>query len=241
MKQTLLYFLVLFWSINLPGQNTEGHIKYNRTYDFVKVLSHLPFLTEEQKDRQKLSWGDKSTRATDYELYFNQDEMLFQKVEDEEKYWDNAKFLLIHQFKDNTVKQWIETLGKKYVITGKAPKYKWKILNEIKEVAGYLCMKAQTNNPILNQKISAWFATDIPVSGGPEGYYGLPGMILELDIDNGAVVFTAQNIKLEPVKIPHPKKMKGKKISKDDFDHLIHQFYIDMVDEEKNPFWQIRY
>jgi GLPGLI family protein len=44
--------------------------------------------------------------------------------------------------------------------------------------------------------IVAWFTTDIPVSSGPADYQGqLPGLILEVDVNNGRIVFKALEIK----------------------------------------------
>ena len=80
-------------------------------------------------------------------------------------------------------------------------------------------------------------------SGGPEGYHGLPGMILELDINEGDVVITATNIKLtnDPVNLPMPKKMKGKQLTIGEFDKIIEDYISDSIEAERNPYWRIRY
>ena len=142
-----------------------------------------------------------------------------------------------------TIKDIREELGKKYLIEDKIPKHKWKILNEIKEIAGYLCMKAETNNEIKDQVIHAWFTDAIPMSGGPEGYGGLPGMILQLDINDGDAVITATSVDLDtPIeKLPIPRKMKGKKIDIAEFDQKLEKFIAQSIDGQKNPYWRIRY
>jgi len=54
----------------------------------------------------------------------------------------------------------------------------WKIQRENKMILGHLCRKATLE---LNGKnIEAWFATDIDIMDGPEIYFGLPGLILEI-------------------------------------------------------------
>jgi GLPGLI family protein len=42
--------------------------------------------------------------------------------------------------------------------------------------------------------VNAWVAMDIPVSAGPEFQGQLPGLILELDMNNGRIVYKALEI-----------------------------------------------
>ena len=54
----------------------------------------------------------------------------------------------------------------------------WKILRNNKVILGHLCRKAV--GEFDGVSVEAWFATDIDIMDGPEIYYGLPGLILEL-------------------------------------------------------------
>ncbi|MEL7120163.1 MAG: GLPGLI family protein, partial [Bacteroidota bacterium] len=67
----------------------------------------------------------------------------------------------------------------------------------------------------------AWFSAQLPIQNGPEEIQGLPGMILELSLKDGKVVYTASNIELKGLteKIEKPKK--GKKISKEEFKEIV--------------------
>ena len=62
----------------------------------------------------------------------------------------------------------------------------WQITDEEKEIAGYKVRKATTDSygdkgfEFYKRKAIAWFTTDIPIPTGPERYYGLPGLIVEL-------------------------------------------------------------
>ena len=62
----------------------------------------------------------------------------------------------------------------------------WEITDEEKEIAGYKVRKAITDSYgdktelLYTGKAIAWFTTDIPIPTGPERYYGLPGLIVEL-------------------------------------------------------------
>jgi GLPGLI family protein len=58
--------------------------------------------------------------------------------------------------------------------------------------------------------ITAWIALDIPVSAGPEFQGQLPGLILELNMNNGRIVYKALEIssKVNASAIKEPKKGK---------------------------------
>ncbi len=246
MKKIFVLLIILASLSSSDAQNTHGTIEYDRATDWIEIMSKLPWVTQESIDRNRLTWGKHERKPVKYDLYFNTKEMLYDRkeVESEGGYsWKENKFYLIHNFKDTKTNDWVEVLGKKYLIKDEAPKYKWKIHNEIKEVAGYLCMKAETFNEVKKQKVYAWFTNEIPVSGGPEGYYGLPGMIMELDLDDGACVVTAVNVSLEDngETLPSPKKMKGKEVSRLAFNEMIVDFIDQMIEGERNPYWRIRY
>jgi GLPGLI family protein len=73
------------------------------------------------------------------------------------------------------------------------------------------------------QQVVAWYTEQIPTSAGPENYFGLPGLVLYVDIDNGTIVYSP--VKLEPaskdvvVKAP----TKGNKITRDEYRKLMQQ------------------
>jgi GLPGLI family protein len=75
--------------------------------------------------------------------------------------------------------------GGEYIIN-EEQKADWELTNETKTINGYICYKATSiyhnqswnDNPKL--KVTAWYTPKIPVSFGPNGYYGLPGLVLEL-------------------------------------------------------------
>jgi GLPGLI family protein len=68
--------------------------------------------------------------------------------------------------------------------------------------------------------ITAWYAPEIPVSQGPEGYWGLPGLILEVSDGRTSILCSkvALNIK-EKVTIKAPAK--GKKVTQAEFDKIV--------------------
>lgn len=250
MKKIIILTIFLFvFLISGSAQYAEGVIVFNRKTDWISILEKMPYMSQEEVDRVKLTWGNNSSniKGTNYELFIKNDKTLYTQKEEDiaESGWSRRKekYLLIRDYKKKTIKDLKEELGKVYVVKDEIPKVKWKILNEIKEVAGYLCMKAETKDPVKDRIIHAWFTDAIAMSGGPEGYGGLPGMILELDINDGDAIISATNVDLEiPIeKLPIPKKMKGKEITQTELDVKIKDFIQESIEGRKNPFWRIRY
>ena len=81
---------------------------------------------------------------------------------------------------------------------------KWKVLNEPKSILGYNCKKAIKIDDY-KSKTYVWFTEEIPFGFGPKSYFGLPGLILE--IEKGNDIFIAEKIEINPknIKIKKPK------------------------------------
>lgn len=77
-------------------------------------------------------------------------------------------------------------------------KINWKLTGEMRNIAGYECRRA---NAIVADSIYivAFYTDKIPVSGGPESFNGLPGMILGLAIPHEHVTWFATKVTDRPV------------------------------------------
>lgn len=68
--------------------------------------------------------------------------------------------------------------------------------------------------------ITAWYTPEIPVSQGPEGYWGLPGLILE--VNDGKTTILCSKIVLNPKeKIEIKALTKGKVVSQKEYDDAV--------------------
>lgn len=68
--------------------------------------------------------------------------------------------------------------------------------------------------------VTAWYTPEIPVNQGPEGYWGLPGLIFE--INDGKTVILCSKVVLNPkVKAEIKAPTKGKLISQKEFDEIV--------------------
>lgn len=143
-----------------------------------------------------------------------------------------------------------ELMGKSFTVKDSLKKRNWKIENETKKIGEYTCYKAVFKIPVspketeefemkkLEQSknstqllkvsepkekvVTVWFTPEIPVNHGPENYWGLPGLILEVTLDKATILCTKitlntkgeMNINLKP---------KGELISQKQYDEIVEQ------------------
>lgn len=246
MKKTI--FLLLF-SLPVFAQEPEGIITYERTQYWTKIQQRLTFLSQEEKDRAKMTFGSRDGYKEKMKLVFSPTQSVYTYLSDQGESedgrwsWRQDDYIIQRDFGKETLTELHEMMGKTYVVQDSLPAPKWKILNQLKDIAGHVCMKAETEEPVKGQKLTAWFADDLPVSFGPERSFGLPGIILELDINDGDVVVTATKIELKKLtdkELALP-KMKGKKITEKEYNRLISEHIQDSMKSHRNPYWSLRY
>lgn len=85
-----------------------------------------------------------------------------------------------------------------FLVKDTARKINWKITDETREIAGYTCRRA---NAVVMDSIYvvAFYSDEIPVSGGPESFSGLPGMIMGLALPRENVTWFATKVTDNPV------------------------------------------
>jgi len=98
-----------------------------------------------------------------------------------------------------------------YLITDSTRRIQWRFTNETREIAGFECRRA--NALVLDSIYVVAFYTDqIPVSGGPESFTGLPGMILGVALPYENMTYFATKVDDRPVtakELEAPKKGKA--------------------------------
>ena len=141
--------------------------------------------------------------------------------------------MLYKNIADQSYVQEREVMGKEYLIQEKSEPFEWELSGETKKVGNYTVQKASFTKIVDSKRFSTgmtemenvkdtlqvtvWFTPEIPVSHGPENYFGLPGLILE--VQNQGRTLICEKIELnpsaEPVVIERPSK--GKEISLEEF------------------------
>ncbi|HVF95702.1 MAG TPA: GLPGLI family protein [Flavisolibacter sp.] len=128
-----------------------------------------------------------------------------------------------------------EIMEKNFLVTDTLTKLQWKMSEETKPILTFTARKAtgttvvqrprmtmengEMKREIINDtvKVVAWYTTDVPVPAGPNYAGQLPGLILELDVNNGQSVTKAIEFspKVATAKIKAPGS--GKKLTVAEF------------------------
>lgn len=134
-----------------------------------------------------------------------------------------------------------DLFGKIFLVKDSLPKLEWKMGSESKKIGNYTAFKAtalqQVKRPnmsaIFNRnqdstakefiekeiEIVAWYSPDIPVNQGPASYWGLPGLILEVN-DDVTTILCSQIVMNPKEKIDIKAPSKGKEVSQTEYDDI---------------------
>jgi GLPGLI family protein len=241
--------ILAFISGSCMAQQNEGVIRYLVTSNWVKMMKSVDYLSKEQTERMSYMWGNNAEWKTYATLYFSDSRTKYEDSEEKADSragnyaWRKTQYCITRDLVNLQIRDLIEMLGKVYIIEDTLVFPEWKILNDLKEVAGHICMNAVWIDTLKKQRIVAWFALDMPVSGGPERSGGLPGMILELDINDGAKVISADKIDMQKLgdELEFPSRVKGNRIQEAEYHAILRKHFDDKRKAEQSPFWGIRY
>ncbi|UBM60545.1 GLPGLI family protein [Marinilongibacter aquaticus] len=239
-----LCFMAL--SSGLKAQNTVGEVEYRYRIFYDKIYASMPFISQHERDRIALSWNNPEGYSQRMRLQFWPDKTMYtfgEPYEVRSYSWRVEDYFVENNLKDKTSLKYMDQLAKTYVVRDSLKTPKWRVMNEIREVLGHMCMKAVTEDTLKSQKITAWFAADIPVPAGPENLFGLPGLILAYDVNDGMLVVEAEKIEFGEPKdlIKLPKKLKGKEVSGEEYLSLKKDYIETSIEAERPWVWELRY
>ena len=157
----------------------------------------------------------------------------------------------------------VEQFSKRFLVTENMDQLQWEMGMETKKIGNYTCYKAtmvkeDTNidwGSIFSRRrndtkkdstktsenkpekkmltVTAWYAPQIPVSSGPDKYWGLPGLILELNAGRTTMLCTEVSINSDEVlEIEEPKK--GKKVTRVEYTKIIKEKTAELKERFKN-------
>lgn len=143
------------------------------------------------------------------------------------------------QVKDGRETRQLEFFGKQFLIKDSLESFDWKLGKESKTIGSYTCFKATAEIEVVEKSINtnadteeveeneekkmviltAWYTPQIPVNQGPDEYWGLPGLIME--VNNGSTVYLCSQVVLNPkekVEIKEPAN--GEEVTKEEFKEI---------------------
>ncbi len=209
MKKTLftLSCILLLASNLLFAQHehftTSGTIEYNKTVNMYAIIERginkdndmfaRPAFEEFKKNHPQFQVL-KST------LNFGNGKSLFTPIKSDapSSGWFNGpmtgqKNTVYNDFSTNQSTTQKDVFEETFLIKDTTRKIKWKITGETRDIAGYTCRRA--NGLMMDSIYVVAFYTDkIHVSGGPESFNGLPGMILEVALPHENVIWVATKV-----------------------------------------------
>jgi GLPGLI family protein len=246
MKKILFLFLSIFICAIFCFCQENGVVSYTVSHDWPKKMATCEYLSKAERDRSAYVWGGRTYDQT-AELKFNAQAYRFEYKEDAQGstyQWRKEDYVIYRDRDKEEIFDVITLLSKEYVVKDSLSCQNWKIKNDMKEVAGRICMNASYYDSIKKKEVIAWFALDLPISIGPDKYCGLPGMILEINEANGAVVYTATSILFsdEEVKIEKPVVKKNRKnITLLAYNKIIADYIAECNKMQRPYFWGIAF
>lgn len=243
MKETAtLLLLVLLVSSPLLAQKITGIATYKTDR---KMDLKMDSTTVDKGMQESILAQLRKSSQKEYELQFNAEESMYKKVEKLSTpspssggikiEFSESSSVLYRNTKESKYVNETEISGKPFLIKDEAKKPDWELGKEIKNIGNYTCFKAtwtrdveemdfdsstnEMSTKTVSKTTTAWYTLDIPVQHGPSSFWGLPGLILEIEDGDLTVLCSRVVINPEnPVSITIPKK--GKVVSQEKFDEI---------------------
>jgi GLPGLI family protein len=173
----------------------NGKITFERRTNLEKRFT-------DQRMRRMVTEENK-IRTESFTLYFNDTASIFKAIPSDradEMSWMTTKNSYYQNLRTGTQLTVLGLMGQNVYVQDSLPSRNWRITDSKRSICGYECRKAvyQKND---STRIYAWYTTAFVPSVGPEGFCGLPGMILGLATEDGGIIYFAKKVEeIKPTK-----------------------------------------
>ncbi len=200
MKQLLLLAGLLI-GLNSFAQQfiSKGKIEFER-----KINMHKQF-GEDNEFTAELKKSVPQFDITYFNLFFTPTESVYkpgkESAESKPNFWGPGPAQENVVYNNFTTQQFTgqkQVFETQYLIQDSLRKINWKLTNDTRKIAGFNCRKA-TGIMMDSVFVFAFYTDEIMVSGGPEGFNGLPGMILGIAIPRINTTWFATKLELTEV------------------------------------------
>lgn len=177
------------------------------------------------------------SKARTFYLYYNNGESIYiqenaKKIDSPDLNMEKEKAKKIEignngggiykNFKSKEYLHEADVLGKQLLVTDKLEKISWVFLNDEKKIGSINCKKAKAI--INNEETIAWYNEELAITDGPEDFYGLPGLVIEVVTNDKT--YHAINIQKNNNRLEIKKPSEGTKVTKSQ--------YLKILDEKIN-------
>jgi len=232
MKKNITIMILSFLAFSLYAQEdnkedkTSGTVIYEET---LKLDIQINGISDDMAN--SLPKESKNKKI----LYFNEDMALYDDYKEENSSMDEAMdqsdagmSFAIYQPENkiytdldkNMDVMYREFMTRYFIIERERKNYDIKLTGNQKEILGYPCLEAIVDTD--RGKQSVWFTSEIPISIGPNGLNGLPGLILEIGSEPDQIHLLATSVEFnEPDKELFKIPKKGKKLTEEEFEAMV--------------------
>lgn len=224
---TKIFFLcVIFLSVNISSYSqTSGVVKYEESAKLhFNIQGDAPAPANLPTERKSQTVLHFTPDASLYEVAAGQNTPDMMNEENDGEHVqikmavpDNKTYCDLKNSKRIDQRDFMQ---RKFLIENDLKAADWKLTGNQKMILNYPCQEATRQDR--ERKITVWFTAAIPVSSGPSSYCGLPGLILEVNINDGDQTITATSVTFENVDasvLVKPKE--GKKTSQEEYDKIV--------------------
>lgn len=238
---SIVIAVALFLVSKLQAQEFQGIATYKSHRKVDLKLDESKMSTDQQKSIQEQL---RKQFQREYTLQFSKYESVYkqnQKLDAPQPASSGINIKIVQgddvmykNVKEQRYTNKTEMYGKRFLIKDTLTNRAWELVNETKNIGEYTCYKAvyeeEVTSKTLNEEgefttvtkprtTAVWYTPQIPVSNGPSDFYGLPGLILE--VNDGKLTLVCTKIVINPKEllvIEEPKK--GKEVSQKEFDAI---------------------
>lgn len=244
MIRSIIVFFLLGLFLHSSGQTQflfQGKIEYERKINVHRQFDVLETDTWYKEYLSKLQ----KFHTTYFDLYFSETKTIFKPGKETDdikmRFWGlgpSKDNIVVNDISRNEVRSRKNVFEETYLLQDSATKLQWRISDEMRTIAGFECRKAIAK--ICDSVyVVAFYTDEIAVSGGPESFYGLPGMILGLAIPRLYTTWFATKIELiTPSEKDFSLPTRGKKVNHKDLLSTLQRSLKDWGKEgQKNIWW----
>lgn len=123
-------------------------------------------------------------------------------------------------YKNQLTKEYLQeadVLGKRFLVKDLLHPYSWNLTEQEKLIGNFKVIKATAT--INDDHVEAWYAVDLPIQDGPNYYYGLPGLIIELHTDKKS--YYALEVEKNADKIKFDKPSRGERVTRFEYQKIL--------------------